>query len=272
MTRSYNADSPAQGTRPYSDQEWARHIRRLRHTIYAFPSSSEPSRDINGSSVETSSHHHGDSSRGEQRLSDPATIERQSQSTPHPLTDRITAVMDASAIRAGAVPPRRHHLDPSFAQGQSWAPVQPPGRPFVDDAVPIRRIRSLPQSFGSALRRSFESLRRLGRTEPEPLAHRFQEFNTSELEPIPMLITIKGSSLQPVSFYSYDREHPYFGFSTFSPHAIVYDGKRYPTVLHLHQSLKVCTYLRTYIPNSAEGSLVPTSSAGYRRTRTQVGG
>ena len=37
----------------------------------------------------------------------------------------------------------------------------------------------------------------------------------------------------------YHKHEPYYGFTNFSPHPVVYRGKRYPTSEHLFQSLKV---------------------------------
>lgn len=43
--------------------------------------------------------------------------------------------------------------------------------------------------------------------------------------------------LAPVLFYhSHD---PHYGFTNFSPHSVIYDGKEYPTSEHLFQSFKV---------------------------------
>ncbi|KAJ4474297.1 hypothetical protein J3R30DRAFT_655125 [Lentinula aciculospora] len=38
----------------------------------------------------------------------------------------------------------------------------------------------------------------------------------------------------------YHKHNPHYGFTNFSPHSVVYKGKRYPTSEHLFQSLKVC--------------------------------
>ena len=37
----------------------------------------------------------------------------------------------------------------------------------------------------------------------------------------------------------YNKHEPYYGFTNFSPHPVMYRGKRYPTSEHLFQSLKV---------------------------------
>jgi hypothetical protein len=37
----------------------------------------------------------------------------------------------------------------------------------------------------------------------------------------------------------YHKNDPYYGFTNFSPHPVIYKGKRYPTSEHLFQSFKV---------------------------------
>lgn len=37
----------------------------------------------------------------------------------------------------------------------------------------------------------------------------------------------------------YNKNEPHYGFTNFSPHSVLYRGKRYPTSEHLFQSLKV---------------------------------
>lgn len=49
----------------------------------------------------------------------------------------------------------------------------------------------------------------------------------------------------------YDKHKPYYEFTNFSPHEVVYEGKRYPTSEHLFQAFKV--------------SLVTSSSRRWRR-------
>ena len=42
----------------------------------------------------------------------------------------------------------------------------------------------------------------------------------------------------------YNKEDPYYGFTNFSAHPVIYKGKRYPTSEHLFQSFKVCIFFR----------------------------
>lgn len=41
----------------------------------------------------------------------------------------------------------------------------------------------------------------------------------------------------PILFY--DKNDPFYEFTNFSPHEVIYKGKRYPTSEHLFQALKV---------------------------------
>lgn len=46
---------------------------------------------------------------------------------------------------------------------------------------------------------------------------------------------------QPRRIYFYHKTDPYYGFTNFSDHPVVFNGQRYPTSEHLFQSLKVST-------------------------------
>lgn len=56
-------------------------------------------------------------------------------------------------------------------------------------------------------------------------------------------IALQGSSSKPSSARTrilfYHKNDPYYGFTNFSPHAVIYKGKKYPTSEHLFQSFKV---------------------------------
>ena len=45
----------------------------------------------------------------------------------------------------------------------------------------------------------------------------------------------------------YNKDEPYYGFTNFSPHPVVYRGKTYPTSEHLFQSLKVGVGVLLYL-------------------------
>lgn len=53
----------------------------------------------------------------------------------------------------------------------------------------------------------------------------------------------RGSTSKPSSARSrilfYHKHDPYYGFTNFSPHPVIYKGKKYPTSEHLFQSFKV---------------------------------
>jgi len=46
------------------------------------------------------------------------------------------------------------------------------------------------------------------------------------------------SEQQPEWIFFYDKDKPFYGFTNFSPHSVMYEGKRYPTSEHLFQAFK----------------------------------
>ena len=69
------------------------------------------------------------------------------------------------------------------------------------------------------------------------------------------------SSRNRVLFYH--KHDPHYGFTNFSAHPVIYNGKRYPTSEHLFQSFKVGTCF--YIPiTSINSFLVPATSTKPR--------
>jgi diaminohydroxyphosphoribosylaminopyrimidine deaminase/5-amino-6-(5-phosphoribosylamino)uracil reductase len=65
-------------------------------------------------------------------------------------------------------------------------------------------------------------------------------------------IAPQGSNSKPSSPRTripfYHKHHPYYGFTNFSPHPVIYKGKKYPTSEHLFQSFK----FQAHRPNLAE--------------------
>lgn len=50
---------------------------------------------------------------------------------------------------------------------------------------------------------------------------------------------LRRTSRDRPKIYFYHKHQPYYGFTNFSPHPVVYSGKKYPTSEHLFQALKV---------------------------------
>ncbi|KAH8092609.1 hypothetical protein BXZ70DRAFT_447856 [Cristinia sonorae] len=139
--------------------------------------------------------------------------------------------------------------------------------PYLDAPVPIietqtppvtrqetrRRSRSVSKAI-NLVKRSVGSLRerftRSGDGEGRDLPVYLPGVNWCKLDvpPNPVPPSTQEESSSPVEFSTYDFMSDYFGFSHFSPHAVVYDGKRYPTVVHLLQSFK----FRPHRPDIAE--------------------
>lgn len=74
-------------------------------------------------------------------------------------------------------------------------------------------------------------------------------------------IALQGSNSKPSSARTrilfYHKKDPYYGFTNFSPHPVIYKGKKYPTSEHLFQSFKVrgvfiSLLLLTYDRNSSK--------------------
>ena len=70
----------------------------------------------------------------------------------------------------------------------------------------------------------------------------------------------------------YHKNDPYYGFTNFSPHPVIYKGKKYPTSEHLFQSFKVRDVpLVISLVIAAYGwYTVPSTSAESRRTHPYV--
>lgn len=51
---------------------------------------------------------------------------------------------------------------------------------------------------------------------------------------------LRRDSYQRHRILFYHRHEPHYGFTNFSDHPVMYEGKRYPTSEHLFQSFKVC--------------------------------
>lgn len=66
----------------------------------------------------------------------------------------------------------------------------------------------------------------------------------------------------------YHRHDPHYGFTNFSPHPVMYQGKRYPTSEHLFQSFKVC--FLTFTAYNANSCLVPRTSPKSCRAHSNL--
>ena len=73
----------------------------------------------------------------------------------------------------------------------------------------------------------------------------------------------------------YHKDDPHYGFTNFSAHPVIYNGKKYPTSEHLFQSFKVGKLYRAptqRLYSHRAYSVVPTTSAKPRRTHTNMFG
>ena len=84
---------------------------------------------------------------------------------------------------------------------------------------------------------------------PAPAPRRMSTPSPVDLPPvIPGITTAGGMGLRNLlrkrsqnrpKILFYNKDEPYYGFTNFSPHPVMYRGKRYPTSEHLFQSFKV---------------------------------
>ena len=182
-----------------------------------------------------------------------------------------------SRNRSNSTPPdNRHHHDhrprgqdgqtgltpvsanESWAWGQNWADVSwTPGRGQVQLQAQVQLRGQWVVDGGRSEHR--ESTDRRGRrssdtkrSTPTP-APALRRMGSSTAEPpvIPGVVTtttnggmrlrnlLRRSLRKRPKILFYNKNEPYYGFTNFSPHSVVYQGKRYPTSEHLFQSLKV---------------------------------
>lgn len=121
---------------------------------------------------------------------------------------------------------------------------------FFDDAEPSSRSNRHERTPGESFRRHSRSLQRAADAIKRGFDSVRQRVSPPETAPeeydwdaqAPDGSGSSSNHLQdtsPVEFSTHDPNRAYFGFSNFSPHPVVYDGKTYPTGEHLHQSMKV---------------------------------
>ncbi|KAI0695390.1 hypothetical protein BC835DRAFT_954760 [Cytidiella melzeri] len=85
----------------------------------------------------------------------------------------------------------------------------------------------------SRTRRGRISSPQLSPISPRPLVAR----NTPPTTPASSLRQTR-TPVAPPRILFYHKHHPHYGFTNFSPHPVMYEGKRYPTSEHLFQSFK----------------------------------
>jgi len=151
----------------------------------------------------------------------------------------------------------------SWAWGQNWADVWwTPGRGQVQLQAQVQVRGQWVVNGGRTEGRSGhrEGTDRRGRRSSDPAkrstptpAPALRRMGSSTAEPpvIPGVVTtttsggmgfrnlLRRSSHKRPKILFYNKNDPHYGFTNFSPHPVVYRGKRYPTSEHLFQSLKV---------------------------------
>jgi len=59
----------------------------------------------------------------------------------------------------------------------------------------------------------------------------------------------------PVPRFSSEKHGPYYEFTNFSPHEVVYEGRRYPTSECLFQAFKVCCTTMSFVGMLADATV-----------------
>ena len=59
----------------------------------------------------------------------------------------------------------------------------------------------------------------------------------------------------PVPRFSSEKHGPYYEFTNFSPHEVVYEGRRYPTSEHLFQAFKVRCTIMSFVGMLADATV-----------------
>ena len=147
----------------------------------------------------------------------------------------------------------------SWAWGQNWADAWwTPGQVQLQAQVQVRGQWVLDSGYTEGRSGHREGTDRRGRRSSDPKrstptlppALRRVESSTAEPPVIPGVVatTTNGMGLRNLlrrklrkrpKILFYNKNEPHYGFTNFSPHSVVYQGKRYPTSEHLFQSLKV---------------------------------
>ena len=150
----------------------------------------------------------------------------------------------------------------SWAWGQNWADVWwTPGRSQVQLQAQVQVRGQWVVNGGHTEGRSGhrEGTDRRGRRSSDPKRStptpvptlRRVVSSTAEPPVIPGVVTpttnrgmglrnlLRRNSRKRPKILFYNKDEPHYGFTNFSPHSVVYQGKRYPTSEHLFQSFKV---------------------------------
>jgi hypothetical protein len=170
--------------------------------------------------------------------------------------------------RSGSMPPdNRHHHD----HRQGWTPVSGnsswswswanslriPGHGLVEVQAQVQVDEQWVVHHGQGHMgrdRGGHRSRNLIHPPPTPIPAPRRTFTPSPVDSpvIPGVTTAgamcfrnllrKRSDSRPKILF-YNKHEPHYGFTNFSPHSVLYHGKRYPTSEHLFQSLKVRAWL-----------------------------
>ena len=137
---------------------------------------------------------------------------------------------------------------PGHPQVQVQAQVQVRGQWAVRGGPELREGQGQRESDNRARGRRSSDAKHPTPT-PAPASRRVSTPSPADSPPvIPGITTAGGMGLRNLlrkrprnrrKILFYNKDEPHYGFTNFSPHSVMYHGKRYPTSEHLFQSFKV---------------------------------
>ncbi|TCD61865.1 hypothetical protein EIP91_007814 [Steccherinum ochraceum] len=175
------------------------------------------------------------------RLSDAGPLVDQHRSRPpsqaNPHGSRPPSIFDGPVIPGQTTRSPGHSSRPPTMYGASVAPVLQSQERSVN--YPPTRMTSRPTSTQGFPGQAPGSSHRASTTIHTPVI----DWHAQQSAGGPRT---QGRNVQRIYFYH--KGEPYYGFTNFSPHAVLYNGKQYPTSEHLFQSFK----FHDYRPDLAE--------------------
>ena len=143
------------------------------------------------------------------------------------------------------------------------------------DEQPIRRTKSHVDNQGLLSPGSLDHIERNheGASRRSVYRGRLPGIKSAPLH-LPTNIAQQGSNSKPSSprarILFYHKSDPYYGFTNFSAHPVIYKGKKYPTSEHLFQSFKVRDVFYLATSFNLMTATVPSTSTESRRAHPYV--
>jgi len=151
--------------------------------------------------------------------------------------------------RSNSTPPNSFLHNQNLHVAQSWATgnvgdtVQPQGQDLIE--VGGRSATHVIRGSGRRNSDAYPAALIPGRM---PISSVHSPIIPGVTTNAPRVLRARKDSYRRRRILFYHKHEPYYGFTNFSAHPVMYEGRKYPTSEHLFQSLKVCkTRHRTFI-------------------------